>query len=176
MRHRTAGSARRVGGMNGDELAQINIGRLRAPTDAPEVAEFMAALDEVNALADVHPGFRWRLQTEDGNATAVRPYEDETILVNMSVWASIEALADYVYRSAHTAFLRRRREWFTGLGDVHMVLWWVPAGHRPTVAEGQARLAHLSANGPTPHAFTFRHPFGADEATQPADDRNACPA
>jgi hypothetical protein len=158
------------------ELAQLNIGRLVAPVDAPEVAEFMDALDEINRVADSAPGFRWRLQTDEGNATSVRPYDDEQVLVNMSVWASVEALADYVYRSGHTAFLRRRREWFEPSGGAHMVLWWVPAGHRPSVAEAQERLAHLGAHGPTPHAFTFRRPFGPDEGARPVDERDACPA
>jgi Domain of unknown function (DUF3291) len=160
------------------ELAEINVGRLKAPTDSPVVAEFMDALDEINALADASVGFVWRFQTEDGNATAVRPYDDEQVLINVSVWASSDALADYVYRSVHTSFLRRRREWFDVLGDVAVALWWVPAGHRPTVTESVARLDHLRAHGPSSHAFTFRQPFspdGRDDALV-ADERNACPA
>ena len=157
------------------ELAQINVGRLRAPVDDPMVAEFMDALDEINALADRSPGFRWRLQTEDGNATSVRPYEDESVLINVSVWESVEALGDYVYRSDHTAFLRRRREWFERLSDVIVALWWVPAGTRPTVEEAVARLDHLRRHGPTPFAFTFRHRFGpADAGPVAADERDAC--
>jgi len=163
--------------MSGFELAEINIARLRAPIDAPEISAFVEALDPINALAEQQPGFVWRFQTEDGNATAERPFDDDFIIVNMSVWTSIDALADYVYRSDHTTFLRRRREWFSAMLEVHVVLWWVAAGHRPSVAEGVARLAHLEANGPTPHAFTFRQPFPPDGATpMAADDRNACPA
>ena len=155
-------------------LAQINIGRLRAPTDDPLVAEFMAALDEVNALAERSPGFVWRFMTEDGNATAVRPYEDESILINMSVWESIESLGDYVYRSGHAPYLRRRREWFERLRDVIVALWWIPAGSIPTVTEGIERLEHLRANGPTAHSFSFRMPFAPTEENLARDARNEC--
>lgn len=159
------------------ELAEINVARLRAPIDDPLIAEFRAALDEVNELADASVGFRWRLQTEDGNATSVRPYEDESIIINVSTWTSVEALADYVYRSDHTAFLRRRAEWFERLGEVAVAMWWVPAGTRPTVEDALARLDHLRAHGPSPHAFTFRTRFapGSAEAV-PADARDACSA
>jgi len=158
-------------------LAQLNVGRLLGPTDSPVVAEFMEALDPINALADASPGFVWRFQTEDGNATAERPFADDTILVNFSTWESVEALADYVYRSVHVEYLRRRREWFSGLEDVHTVLWWVPAGHRPTAQEAVERLEHLRAHGPTPHAFTFRHRFDPDSGSPTAaDDRDVCPA
>jgi hypothetical protein len=158
-------------------LAQLNIGRLRAPTTDPIVAEFMGALDEINALAEMSPGFVWRFQTEEGNATAVRPFEDDLVLINMSVWESVEALADYVYRSDHTSYLRRRREWFDRLHDVYLVLWWVPVGHRPIVDEAIERLRHLSAHGPSDHAFTFRRVFSADGADLTSEgDRNSCPA
>ena len=141
------------------DLAQLNIGRLRAPTDSPIVAEFMEALEPINALADSSAGFVWRFQTAEGNATAERPFDDDTVLVNFSTWESIDALADYVYRTAHTEYLRRRREWFDRFDGATVVLWWVPAGHRPTVAEAIERLEHLEAHGPTPYAFTFRHRY-----------------
>ncbi len=158
------------------EVAQLNVGRLVAPTDSPVVAEFMEALDEVNALADISPGFAWRFQTEDGNATAERPYDDESIIVNFSTWRSVDELADYVYRSAHTGYLRRRREWFERMDDAIHVLWWVPAGHHPSVREAIERLDHLRAHGPTAYAFTFRHRFAADETVEAADGRDTCPA
>jgi hypothetical protein len=159
-------------------LAQINIGRLRAPVDSPIVAEFMAALEPINAIADASPGFVWRLQTEDGNATSIRPFEDDEILVNMSVWESIEALGDYVYRSAHTPFMRRRREWFHHMAEAYLALWWVPAGHIPTTAEAAERLRHLQEHGPTAHAFTFRSPFPAPDSAEQleARDDDLCPA
>jgi len=141
------------------QVAQLNIGRMKAPPEDPLIADFMAALDPINALADAAPGFVWRLQTEDGNATAIRPYEDELLLVNMSTWASVEALADFVYRSAHRDVMVRRREWFEKMDELFTVLWWVPAGHVPSVDEAKDRLERLRTEGPTPEAFTFRHPF-----------------
>ncbi len=159
------------------DLAQLNIGRLRAPTDSPIVAEFMEALDPINALADSSAGFVWRFQTAEGNATAERPFDDDTVLVNFSTWESIDALADYVYRTAHTEYLRRRREWFDRFDGAMVVLWWVPAGHRPTVAEAIERLAHLEAHGPTPYAFTFRHRYEPGHADpSPANELDVCPA
>jgi uncharacterized protein DUF3291 len=143
-------------------LAQVNIGRARgAPTD-PVMQEFVARLEEINALADRSPGFIWRLQTEDGNATAFRPYADNRILINMSVWTDLESLRDYVFRTAHAAVMRRRREWFERFEGIYLALWWVPAGHRPSVEEAVGRLAHLEAHGPTPHAFSFAQPFNSD--------------
>jgi hypothetical protein len=147
--------------MDGFHLAQINVGRLRAPVDSPLVAEFMEALDPINALAEGTPGFVWRFQTDEGNATAVRPYDDDSILVNMSVWESADHLADFVYRTAHADYLRRRREWFERMTETITALWWVPAGHLPTVEEGIDRLDHLRAQGPSPEAFTFREGFPA---------------
>lgn len=158
-------------------LAQLNIGRLRAETDDPSVAEFMDNLDRINALAEATPGFVWRLQTDDGNATAIRAFPgDDLMVLNMSVWESMEPLADYVYRSAHTPFLRRRAEWFERLRDTYLVLWWVPAGSVPTVDEALARLDHLRAFGPTVDAFTFREPFPHPGGPSvDADARNTCP-
>jgi hypothetical protein len=141
-------------------LAQVNIGRLRAPIDHPDTAEFKAALDAINALAEASPGFVWRLQDEAGNATSIEVDPgDELVIPNMSLWESVEALSEFVYRSDHTPFLRRRREWFQRFGATFMALWWVPAGHIPTLAEAQDRLDILGREGPTPEAFTFRHRF-----------------
>ncbi len=144
-------------------VAQLNIGRLLAPLDAPEIAEFVAALDPINALADAAPGFVWRLQDDEGNATSFRPFDDDTLLVNLSVWESIDALADFTYRTMHRDVLRRRGEWFTKLAEAHLVLWWVPAGHVPSLQESKERLDTLRAAGPTPEAFTFRTRFRAPE-------------
>ena len=143
------------------ELAQVNIGRLLAPVDSPVIADFMAALDPINALADTSPGFIWRLQTTEGNATSLHSFDDELIISNMSVWASIEALRAFTYTSAHTGVMRRRREWFEAYETAYMALWWVPAGHRPTIEEAKERLAALDRDGPTPYAFTFRTSFSA---------------
>ena len=143
----------------GHHLAQLNIARSKEPLDSELLAPFMALLDPVNALADAHPGFVWRLQTEEGNATTLRIFGDSGQLVNMSVWESADALWDFVYSGEHLAVMRRRREWFTGFGDLYMCLWWVPAGHVPDIPEAEERLTHLREHGPTPYAFTFKQRF-----------------
>jgi hypothetical protein len=148
-------------------VAQVNVGRLVAPLDSPQLAGFTGQLDAVNAVADAAPGFVWRLQTEDGNATGLRAFESDAegadggILVNMSVWQSVEALASYVYGPEHLAVLRRRREWFERLTDAYAALWWIPRGHIPTVTEAEERVKHLRAHGPTPWAFTMKVHFPA---------------
>jgi uncharacterized protein DUF3291 len=163
--------------MSDFHIAQLNIGRARGAVDGPVMAEFMALLDPVNAVADASPGFVWRLQTEEGNATALRPYEDDRMIVNMSVWESIDDLAAFAYRSGHVDVMRRRREWFERM-QVFMVLWWIPAGHLPSVAEAQERLEHLRVHGPTPHAFTFKARFPSPDvdAEVEIDDELGCPA
>ena len=153
-------------------LAQVNIARMLAPLSDPLMAEFVARLDTVNAFADASPGFVWRLQTPEGNATDVRAYEDESILVNMSVWASLEDLTRYVYasESLHRDVMKQRRRWFQRFDGPYMALWWVPRGHIPTVEEAKERLEHLRAHGESPHAFTFKKPFPAPDTgiVQPA--------
>jgi hypothetical protein len=143
-------------------LAQLNVGRLLEPLDAPRIAGFVAALEPINALADADPGLVWRLQTAAGNATSIRPTEDDLFLINMSVWRSVEALRAFTYASAHVQVLRERRSWFERLAQAHLVLWWVPAGHIPTIDEAMQRLDRLRRDGPTPAAFTFRTPFEPD--------------
>jgi len=155
--------------MSGHHLAQINVGRLLAPVGDPLVAEFVASLDRVNALADAQAGFVWRLTGAGNDATDIRPDPGDALqAINVSVWESLEALAAFVYRSDHLGVMRRRREWFAAPAEAYMTLWWVPAGHRPDMAEGLERLRLLRANGPSRLAFTFRQPFpapgGAEEA------------
>ena len=145
--------------MSGHELAQLNIGIIRGPMDSPVMAEFAANLERINAVAEATPGFVWRLQTEEGDATAIRPFDNENMLVNMSVWKDIESLRRYVYHSAHVEVMRRRREWFEPMREAFLVLWWVPPGHRPSIAEAIAHLERLRRHGPSPEAFTFRHSF-----------------
>ncbi len=141
-------------------LAQANIGRFRAPLESAIMEGFRNQLDPINALADRSPGIVWRLQTEDGNATAIRPYSDDSLMaINMSVWESLESLQQFVYRSAHVASLRARNEWFEPLDGPILVLWWIPAGQIPSVTDARERLQHLKEHGPTPHAFTFRTRF-----------------
>ncbi|CAN5294753.1 DUF3291 domain-containing protein [soil metagenome] len=146
----------------GYELAQVNIGRLRASVDHPMIKDFFDNLDPINALAEASPGFVWRLKGEGNSATDLQPYEDPLIAMNMSVWTDIPSLGAFVYRSGHLEFMRRRREWFEHM-DLYMVLWWVPAGHRPTVEEAKAKLVLLEAHGPTPEAFSFKVPFPAPD-------------
>ena len=143
------------------QLAQINIGRMVAPRGDARVQPFFDALDRINTLADASPGFIWRLQTEEGNATDIQPTSDPLLLVNMSVWSDADALFNFVYRSAHTPEMARRREYFEKFDGAFQALWWVAAGHRPSVDEGLSRLWRLDRHGPTSHAFTFKARFPA---------------
>jgi hypothetical protein len=164
--------------MRHHDLAEVNIALAREPLDAPLLADFIAALDPVNARADSAPGFVWRMQTEDGDAMAVRGFGGHPqLIINLTVWESLEALRSFVYRDPeHLGVMRRRREWFERL-ELHLVLWWVPIGHRPTVAEAENRLEHLRAHGPTRAAFTFRRYFGSpDTPTERIDDGWLCSA
>jgi hypothetical protein len=152
-------------------LSQMNVARALASPDSPQLADFMELLDPVNALADAAPGFVWRLQTEDGNATALRVLGDDMMMVNMSVWESLDALGSFVHNTRHRDVMRRRREWFERLAEAYMVLWWVEAGRLPSVAEGEERLLHLRRFGPTPHAFTFKDPQPAPDRVGPTSSR-----
>ncbi len=146
------------------QLAQVNIARMLAPLTDPLMAGFVAELDAINALADNSPGFLWRLQTPEGNATDLRPYEDDLILVNLSLWASLADLSTFVYKSRHRQVLQQRPQWFQRFNGPYVALWWVPSGHIPSVEEAKERLAYLSAQGETPYAFSFKKPFPAPEA------------
>jgi hypothetical protein len=164
--------------MSAYELAQLNIALMKEPLDSPGMADFVANLDRINALAESSPGFVWRLQTEEGDATALRPLGEGT-LVNVSVWRDVESLNKYVYSSAHVEIMRRRKEWFERMRESYIVLWWVPGGYRPDVSEAIAKLELLRAQGPTKDAFTFRHAFQAPGAAQPNASfafGNECPA
>ena len=167
-------------------LAQVNIARLRAPLESPALADFVAALDPVNAAADAAPGFVWRLQTEDGNATSVRAFEWDAagsagVIVNMSVWESAEALGAFVYSDVHRRVLRRRREWFEQITEAYTALWWIRRGTTPATAEAEDRVRYLRAHGPTPRAFTLRSHFPPPGGTEPGGARAGreewmCPA
>jgi len=179
-----AGGARVNGQDNGVdmsryELAQLNVGVIKGPMDSPVMADFAANLERINELAERSSGFVWRLQTEDGDATAIRPFGNANMLVNMSVWKDVESLSRYVYNSEHVQIMRRRREWFERMDEAFLVLWWVPEGHRPGVEEALARLQWLRANGPGPEAFTFRTaplPPDALPGTPELNLGNECPA
>ncbi|MFC9826681.1 DUF3291 domain-containing protein [Streptomyces albogriseolus] len=145
--------------MTAYELAQVNIARLKAPLDTPLLKDFVDNLDPVNADADAADGFVWRLQSDDGDATAISVFGDPWLIINMSVWRDQDALTAFMYRGRHREMLSRRREWFERVEEAMTTLWWVPAGHRPSVAEAENRLLRLRAHGPTPYAFTLRTSF-----------------
>jgi hypothetical protein len=141
-------------------LAQINIGRLIAPVDDPRIAAFVSQLDPANALADASPGFIWRLQPTSGNATDTAFDEnDPSMIVNMSVWESVEALRNFVYASHHLDVFRQRGKWFEKLGKPIYCRWWIPARHVLSVAEGRERLEHYQQHGATPFSFWFSKLF-----------------
>lgn len=141
------------------ELAQVNIARLKAPLDSPQLKDFVDSLDPVNADADAADGFVWRLQSEEGDATDISVFGDPWLIINMSVWRDTNALTAFMYQGRHREMLARRKEWFERVEEAMVTMWWVPAGHRPTVAEAEARLLHLRTHGPTPYAFTLRASF-----------------
>lgn len=142
------------------QLAQINIARMKGVNiEDPIMKEFVDNLDRINALAEGSEGFIWRLKDDNNNATAFNPYDDEQIIINVSVWESIEALEQFVYRSLHTDFLKRRREWFQQFGKAYTAMWWIPAGVYPTIAEAAQKLADLQENGASAAVFDFRNKY-----------------
>ena len=149
-------------------VAQVNIALPAAPLDAPELEDFVAMLAPINAIADGSPGFVWRLQEETGDATGIRAFGDDRILVNLSVWETIEALGAFVFASRHAEVLRRRRDWFEQMAEAHLALWWIRAGATPNIQEAERRLATLRDLGPSSEAFTLREPFHAPGSNAPA--------
>ncbi|HUE99862.1 MAG TPA: DUF3291 domain-containing protein [Anaerolineales bacterium] len=140
-------------------LAQINIARMLAPIDDPVMADFVAQLPPTNALAEESPGFVWRLQLEGGDATSIKVYDDDMTIVNLTVWESVDALRQYVYKSAHRGVLRDRKRWFEKFDDPYYALWWVSAGHLPSTEEGRERLEYLREHGDSASAFSFKNVF-----------------
>jgi len=157
------------------QLAQVNIGRLIAPADDPQVAGFFEALDRINAFAEASPGFVWRLTGSGNDATDLQPTPDPRVIVNLSVWADAEALFDFVYRSAHTPVMAQRRGWFAPFSGAYQALWWVPAGERPTIEDALHRLWLIDRFGPSPHAFTFKARFPAPHLGGPPIDHHPEP-
>jgi len=153
-------------------VAQVNIALPRAPLDDPGLEDFVAMLAPINALADASPGFVWRLQGETGDATGIRAFGDDRILVNLSVWETIEALGVFVFASQHNEALHRRREWFERMAEPHLAMWWIPAGTTPTVEEAERRLATVRERGPSPDAFTLREPFPAPGSNLPVPSQD----
>ncbi len=145
------------------QLAQINIGRILAPMGSAVMKEFEDNLDHINALAEKSPGFVWRLKDENNNATSIKAFDDNYILINMSVWESVDALFNFVYRSQHTDFLKRRPEWFSRLEEMHMALWYIEKSAYPDIPQAVDRLEHIRAHGETPYAFSFRKRFSPQD-------------
>ncbi|MFZ0488155.1 MAG: DUF3291 domain-containing protein [Arenicellales bacterium] len=158
------------------QLAQLNIARMKYPLESPGMGDFVANLEDVNALADASPGFVWRLQSEDGDATSIRFFGPDTV-VNMSVWEDVASLHGFVYRSAHTAVMGRRKEWFERMREAYTVLWWIPRGSLPTLEQARSRLELLRSKGPTEAAFTFKKAFAAPDTEREIDEfEDLCPA
>jgi len=147
-------------------LAQINIGKMLGPIDGPVMAEFINNLDRINAMAEGSEGFIWRLKADDNNATSIKMFDDELIIINMSVWKDIDALFAFAYQTGHAEYVKRRREWFEKMREAYMALWYVPAGHKPTPQEAVERLNHLRQHGETPYAFTFKKRFTITDVEQ----------
>lgn len=142
-------------------IAQINIARMLAPIDDPIMTDFVAQLPSINALAEETPGFVWRLQSEGGDATSIKVYDDDMVIINLTVWESVETLREYIYKSAHSAVMRGRRRWFEKFDGPYYALWWIPAGHIPTPQEGKERLEYLRKHDDSAYAFSFRNVFTA---------------
>ncbi|MGI9414534.1 MAG: DUF3291 domain-containing protein [Hyphomicrobiales bacterium] len=140
-------------------IAQINVGTVRYETDDPRMADFMENLDRINELAERSPGFVWRLKDDTNNATNIRLYDNPLLLLNMSVWETIEDLEAFTYKTVHTRFVQRREEWFHPSATTYLALWWVENDRLPTAGEGQEKVAYLEKNGPSPLAFTFKQRF-----------------
>lgn len=140
-------------------LAQVNIAKMKAPIDSPIMADFVNNLDRINALAEKSQGFIWRLKGEENDATAIRVFEDDFLIINMSVWENAELLKDYVYKSLHVEILKRKKEWFEKMDQMHMALWYVEKDQAPTPQEAKERLEYLQTHGETPYAFSFRSKF-----------------
>jgi hypothetical protein len=140
------------------QLAQLNIAKMKFAIDDPGMSGFVARLDDINALADSAPGFVWRLQTEEGDATGIDYFGTDS-LVNMSVWTDLDSLHGYIYRSAHNEVMALRKQWFDRMTEAYSVLWWVAENHIPTLGEASDRLECLRGQGPGPNAFTFKQAF-----------------
>lgn len=140
-------------------LAQLNIAEAKAALDTPLLKGFVERIDEINALADNQNGFIWRLKDETGNSMEIRFSDNPNLLINLSVWETVDYLKDFTYKTMHKELIRDRKQWFHHLKDAYYVLWWIPKGHIPTLAEGKERLDLLRANGPNKEAFTFKKVF-----------------
>lgn len=146
------------------KLAQLNIALAKYPLDAPEIKDFVDNLDKVNGIAESSEGFVWRLKDESGDATNIKAFDDPNMIVNMSVWDSVDSLKNFMFRTHHRDFMRRKGEWFHRLAEDTYVLWWVEDEHIPSLDEAIERLEHLREKGDSPYAFTFKTNFTESEA------------
>ena len=140
-------------------IAQVNVAQAKADMESELMRGFVSRLDEINALADRADGFIWRLQEDSGSATAIRVFDDPLLLINMSVWANLEALKHYVYKSLHVELIKDREAWFNKMGESHQALWWISAGHIPSPEEARKKLEYIRKNGSSAEAFTFAKPY-----------------
>ncbi|WP_285163188.1 DUF3291 domain-containing protein [Shewanella goraebulensis] len=147
------------------QLAQLNIAKCKFALDTPEMKDFVDNLDEVNGIAEISAGFVWRLKDESGDATQILAFDDPSLIVNMSVWDNVEALKNFMFRTHHRDFMRRKNEWFEHLSEDSYVLWWVAEGHIPDIKEAKERLLHLRENGDSAYAFTFKSNFTENDLT-----------
>lgn len=138
------------------QLAQLNIARTKAAMDDPLMKDFSDNLDPINTIAESSEGFIWRLQDESGDATSIQAFDDPALIVNMSVWESVEALKGFIFKTHHIDFLKRKSEWFDKLDEANYVLWWIPEGHEPSVEEAKVRLMYLREHGESSYAFSFK--------------------
>jgi len=145
------------------QIAQINIARMIAPLDSPVMQDFVANLDYINGLAENYKGFVWRLKGDDNNATAIRVFEDDFLIINLSVWKDMERLFEFVYQSAHIEVLKRKKEWFEHMRPAHMAIWYIEDDEYPSPQDARERLEYLREHGPTPHAFTFKERFSVSD-------------
>ncbi|WP_273567538.1 DUF3291 domain-containing protein [Maribacter halichondriae] len=145
-------------------FAQINIARMLTPIDDPIMADFVNNLDRINTLAERSPGFVWRLKDENDNAASINVFNDNFMIINMSVWKDKKSLFDFTYSLDHVEIFKRRKEWFEKMTDMHMALWYVRNGYDPTPQDAKARLNYLNQYGETPYAFSFKSEFSPEEA------------
>ncbi|PRO71685.1 DUF3291 domain-containing protein [Alteromonas alba] len=140
-------------------LAQLNIARPKFPMDSIGMADFVNNLDPINTVAENSPGFIWRLKDDSGNATSIQIFDDPELIVNMSVWQDIASLKQFMFKTHHIDFLKRKKEWFVPLDSASYVMWGIEEGHIPTVEEAEERLLHLREHGESDYAFSFKHSF-----------------
>ena len=144
-------------------LAQVNIARMLAPLDDPIMADFVNNLDRINKLAEETDGFVWRLVDETNNATSIKIFNDDFLIVNMSVWESLDHLFNFTYKTDHVEIFKRKKEWFTKLADAHLACWYVPNSYRPTIKDAEERLTYMNQYGITPYAFTFKKRYSVED-------------